>query len=509
MINLPIKILDIRSVEPIVMMSHNTASKLKFKHTAVLAIKNETVDKLFSAAPVVTEGIIEDNVVGISQRDANWLNVKDGDVVVVFNRRTPQSFDHVKNRIHGEPWKTKQVHSIVADISRRVYTNLEIATFALTSEFRGYTDRELESFATSMAEYGTQFDFQEKTFDKHSIGGVPGNKVSLIIVPVVAAAGLLIPKTSSKAITSPSGTADSMNVLAEVNFTPEEITELAPKVRGMIVHNGPLKLSPMDEIVVNVKKFLDIDPQDQMLAAIISTKVAMGINNLLIDIPTGKYTKMPSTKVGLDFGHKLIGLCRKVGINVEAVMTMGDQPIGSNIGPALEAKEALEILEGKRTNLAYNKSIELAGNLLEMGGLAGENKGLNLAADLIKSGKALKKFKEIIEAQGGDPTVSSEKVVVGSYSQTVYAPHDGYVKSISNRGVKQICSAAGTPSVKESGMVIHTRLGAFIKEGDPLFTIYSNSETKLSNAVQVANTYKPVNLTGMVISRLKSQESKF
>ncbi len=505
MINLPVKILDTRAVDPIVMISHQTASKLRFRHTAIVTVKSEVSEKSFSATPIVTEGIIEDNVVGISVEDAKWLNVKEGDIVLIANRRTPSSLELIKQKMTGRPWTKAEVHSIVNDISKRTYISLEISSFVMTSAFQGFSEEEMTAFAKSMAEQGTQFDFQEKTFDKHSIGGVPGNKVSLIIVPIVASAGLLIPKTSSRAITSPSGTADSMEVLANIDFSPEEVSEIAPQVRGMIVHNEPLKLSPMDGIVAKVKKFLDIDPRDQMLSAIISTKIAMGIKNLVIDIPTGKYTKMQTPEDAVNFGHRLVGLCHNVGINVEAAMTFGDIPIGNNVGPALEAKEALQILEGSVKNTAFAKSIELAGTLLEMGGVVAPNKGALMARELINSGKALQKFKEIIEAQGGDPKVTSDSVPVGEYTHTICATQDGYVRSISNRGVKLICSAAGTPSSKESGLVLHTRIGAFVKEGDPLFTIYSNSESKLSAAIQVANNYMAVKTSGMIINRLKTE----
>lgn len=507
MIKLPVKILNIRSVEPIVMLSHDTASRLKFKHKEVVAIKNERTDKTFSATPVVVENLIENNVVGISEADAEWLSVSAGDEVIVLNRRKPISFDLIQQKMGGQSWNKQDVYSIVNDISKRQYTNIEIASFALTSQFRGYNQEEVSTFARAMAESGTMLDFQEKAFDKHSIGGVPGNKVSLLIVPIVAAAGLLIPKTSSRAITSPSGTADSMEVLADVTFTAEELTEIAPKTRGVIVWNAPLKLSPMDDIVIGVKKFLDVDPQEQMMASIISTKIAMGIDHLVIDLPTGPATKMKNQSEAIKFGHSLISLCNDVNIDVEALITSGVQPIGANIGPALEAKEAFEILEGKPGDLVLNKSTELAGALLEMGGLAETRQGRNIAIDIVKSGKALEKLREIIEAQGGDGKIKSSDIPIAAYSHTIRASFDGHIMNVNNKGVKNTCRAAGAPSNKTSGMVIHTKVGADVKRGDPLFTIYSDSETKLSSAIQVANNDPPIVVEGLILRRLKTDHS--
>lgn len=510
MITLPVKIFDMRSIEPIIFISHKTASRLKLRHTVIVTIKNELTDRTFSATPVVTEEMIEDDFIGISEDDAEWLAVDDNSIVSVFIRRTLVSLDYVKQKMNGSVlnWDDKQIYSITNDISRRMYTNLEIASFALTSYYRGYNDDETAAFAKSMAEQGSVFDFQERAFDKHSIGGIPGNKVSLIIVPIVAAAGLLIPKTSSRAITSPSGTADSMEVLANVTFSPEEITELAPKSRGMIVHNAPLKLSPMDDIVIGVKKFLDVDPEQQMLASIISTKIAMGIDTLVIDVPTGEGAKMTTQQQGLNFAHKLVGLCRNVEIDVEAMLTYGNQPLGFAIGPALEAREALQVLENQPNDAVLNKSVELAGTLLEMGGVSAPNQGATMARELVSSGRALEKFREIIEIQGGDPKVTSDSITIGEYSETVYANKDGYVLAIGNKETKKICSAAGAPSTQDAGLVLHTRVGQFLRKGDPLYTVYSDSESKLSNAIQVANTARPVSLEGMVLRRIKSEQSQ-
>ena len=325
MIHLPVKILDIRSVEPVVMLSRSTASKLKLRHTMILGITNKINSKLFAATPVVTEGIIEEGIIALSQNDAEWLKVKAGEEVFVSIRRKPISLDYVKAKMEGENWSDNQVQILVNEISKRNYTNLELATFALTSYFRKFNQEEIARFARSMAENGTQFHFDETIFDKHSIGGIPGNKVSLVIVPIVAAAGLLIPKTSSRAITSPSGTADSMDVLADVSFSSDELLELAPKSRGMIVWHAPLKIVPMDEIVIGVKKYLDIDPEDQMLTSIIATKIALSVDHLVIDLPIGSGSKIEDRHEGRSLANKFTELCLNVGIDAEAILTFGSQ----------------------------------------------------------------------------------------------------------------------------------------------------------------------------------------
>ncbi|OLS27162.1 MAG: AMP phosphorylase [Candidatus Heimdallarchaeota archaeon LC_2] len=511
MITIQVSILDIRAIEPVVMISRQTAHQLRLRHTDIVNLiydKNELV-----ASPVVVQGFIEDGVVGISEFHANKLGVKQGSKVDILARRPPQSYDLIKKKIGGYEWSANDVRSIVNDISRNRYTSMEIASFALVSQFQGYKENELVEVAKSMAEAGTQFNFNEKTYDKHSIGGVPGNKITPIIVSIVAAAGLLIPKTSSRAITSPSGTADTMEVLCNVKFTPEEISELAPKSRGMIVWNAPLNLSPLDNIVIDVKRQLGIDPPDQMLASIVSTKIAMGVDGLVFDIPTGYGTKMKDRKVATKYAHSLIGLCRNLGIDVEAALTLGEQPLGFNIGPALEAQEALRVLENVKTDnvravSVKEKSVELAGILFEIAKICPPGKGAALAEEYLTSGKALKKFKEIVEIQGGDKNITSESVTIGDYNSEIPAPKDGYIASIDNKIIKNVCTAAGTPRDKGAGIILHAKVGEFVHEGEKLFTIYSDTEAKLSLAIQTATTQLPFTIEGMIISRVSSIPEK-
>lgn len=506
MIKLPVKILDIRSVDNVMMISRETASKLNLRHTELVTIRSEKEELVSN--PIVVQGMVQDDIVAISPKDANWLSIEDGDEVTIVSRRIPTSFDYIKKKIEGKSWSINEVTHIVNDISRRRLTNIEVSTFALVSQFQGFNNDELVTMTKAMAEAGTQFDWNEKVYEKHSIGGIPGNKVSPIIVAIVAAAGLLIPKTSSRAITSPSGTADTMEVMCEVKFTPEEISEIAPKTRGMIVWNAPLNLSPLDDIVIGVKRQLGIDPRDQMLASIVSTKVAMGVNNMVFDIPTGVQTKMPSRTKAIDFAHSLIGLCRQVDIGVESALTLGYQPIGFNIGPALEAKEALEVLEGRGPNAVIEKSVELAGILLEMGGLSPYGTGAKLAQEFIKNGKALAKFQQIVEAQGGVQNITSDKVELGDHQHAIKATTDGYVAGIDNKQIKRICNAAGAPREKKGGISLHVKMGEFVHAGDPLFTIYASSESKISAAIQVATSMSPHNIEGMIISRISSIKEK-
>ncbi len=480
-----------------------TLSELRIKHSADIKVKSDTAEIMCEV--ISTDNLIEPGFVGLNDNLFTELKIKPEDSVQVFARRRPQSLEFVKNKRQGLIWKEGEIRTIVNDICSGQYTDLEISMFTLAQYYLGLNMEEIANLTTFMAEYGTTLNFDEPVYDKHSIGGIPGNKVSLVIVPTVAAAGLLIPKTSSRAITSPSGTADTMEVLCNVNFSADEILEIAPKTRGMLVWGGTLDLSPLDEIVIHrVEQPLGIDPHSQMLASIFSKKVSTGVDHMVLDIPTGEGTKMPTREDAIQYAHEATELGRRLGISIEAALSYGEQPLGKAIGPALEAREALNVINGKGPTSVYEKSAELSGILFEMAGLAKPGQGAILAADYILKGKTKAKMEEIIGVQGGDPTVKPEDITIGDFSANIIAPKDGYIVKLSNTAIKKIAKAAGTPRHKEAGIYLHKKIGDFCKKDETVMTIYSNSEGRLTDALNLAMNLTPYILEGMILQRIAS-----
>lgn len=503
MTNLIVKEVDINYEENIAFINIKTLDELKIQPSALIKVKAD--DREVMCEVVGTSSLVPPGTIGFSTNLLQNLQVSEGKTVNVYSRRKPVSLEYVKNKRNGAIWNESQIRAIVNDICSGQYTDLEISMFTLAQYYLGLSVEEITILTQQMAEYGTTLNFDEPVYDKHSIGGIPGNKVSLIIVPTVAAAGLLIPKTSSRAITSPSGTADTMEVLCNVNFSADEILEIAPKTRGMLVWGGTLDLSPLDEIVIHkVEQPLGIDPHSQMLASIFSKKLSTGVDYLVLDIPTGEGTKMPTREDAIKYAQEATDLGRRLGIQVEGALSYGEQPLGRAVGPALEAKEALETIMGKGPTSVYEKSIELAGILFEMAGLAPAGQGHIKAAEYIRTGKTKAKMEEIIGVQGGDPNVKPEDVPLGEYTVDIYAPRDGYIVKVSNTAVKKICSAAGTPSHKQAGVYLHKKIGEFCKKGDKLMTIYSDSEGRLTEAHNLAMNLNPFVLEGMIIKRISS-----
>ena len=189
-----------------------------------------------------------------------------------------------------------------------------------------------------------------------------------------------------------------------------------------------------------------------------------------------------------------------MGMNLKVAMTYGGQPIGHTIGPALEAREALKtLMEGRGSLSLVEKATTIAGLVLEMAGKASPGSGKNLARDLLRGGEAYKKFREIIEAQDGDPDVKPEDIGIGRYSYTISSPIDGAVTFVDNASLSLIARVAGAPEDKAAGIYLHAKAGYRVRKGDPLITIYSNSKGRLNEAVDLAVKHSPIVVESMLL----------
>jgi len=444
-------------------------------------------DRVCTASVALSSTIVSPGEILLPKSLAEELKVLEGDLIGVRVAETPQSALFIKKKLLGSKLSPEEIRAIIRDIVDGSLGDGEIAAFLSAQEIHGLTIDELESLTRAMVDTGARIEFDESAYDEHSIGGVPGNsKVALIAVPIVASAGLLIPKTSSRAITSPAGTADTMEVLANVEFTPEELKEIALKTKGVIAWGGSLNIAPADDIFIRVENKLMLDPPTQMVASILAKKLAIGINVAIIDIPVGKGAKVEDMKRAEELSRIFIEQSGRLGIRLKCAISYGGQPIGYTIGPALEAKEALQTLvDGKGAGSLVEKAIGIA--------------GISLARKLLEGGVAYEKFKEIIEAQGGDPKVKPEDLPIGDKHVTIEAPTDGYVTHVDNTALTLIARAAGAPIDKGAGIKLYVKAGSKVKSGEKLFTIYSESSVKLAYAHSLAQRLHPITLEGMIL----------
>jgi len=449
-----------------------------------------------------TKTIVHPGELGVFEDVARQLEIESGAMVAVELQPAPTSLRLIQKKLKGERLTGEEILNITGDVVNRNLSDVEIAAFLLAQQFHGMAIEETVSLTKAMVETGASIDFEKPVYDKHSIGGIPGNKVSLLIVPIIAAAGLLIPKTSSKAITSASGTADTMGVLAPVEFSAGELKKIVLKTHGAIVWGGSLNFAPADDILINVEYPLQIDPESQMLASILAKKLAVGTDYLVIDLPVGKESKVESFEEARGLSNRFIELGEKLGIAVKCGLTYGGQPVGYAVGPALEAREALQALEGKGPSSLVEKSTALAGLLFEIAGKVIRGKGQDFAKEILNNGRALKKMREIIEAQGGNPMIKPEDIPIGQHVAEIYAPADGYITRVSNRAITEIARAAGAPMEKGAGLIFYGKEGHKVTKGEKVLEIYAERESKLEEARTVALKINPITVEGMLLREI-------
>lgn len=439
--------------------------------------------------------------IGVNREVKKACELKDGDAISLTPAERPKSIEYIRKKMMGVALGESDYDAIIKDVIANNLSEVELTAFVSALYINKMSMDETVFLTKKMAENGEMLKLKKKPiFDKHSIGGVPGNKISLLVVPIVAAAGLTIPKTSSRAITSACGTADIMEVLAPVTFNASEIERIVNKANGLIAWGGGVNLAPADDIFIRVEYPLSIDPL--AVASVMAKKYAVGADFVVIDIPMGDGTKVADMEEAKRLARDFVELGERIGIYVECAITYGDKPIGRAVGPALEAKEALKALEGEGTSSLVEKSTDIAGILLEAGGVAKKGEGKQAALEILNSGKALAKMREIIAAQGGDPKVTSEDVQVGKYREKVVSAKGGYVTHILNTAIVQIARAAGAPKDRGAGILLHIGKGEKVEKGSVLFEIYADSEYKAEQSLKIATQMQPVVLEGMLLKRI-------
>ena len=432
-----------------------------------------------------------DNRIGVFEETEAALSVKGDEVAQVHLAPLPESLFNIRAKLHGERLREKDIVAIVNDVVERHLSSAEIAAFLTALSIHGLSTAETEALSRSMITTGKTLNFGEgPILDKHSVGGIPGDKTSMLVVPIVAAAGFTIPKTSSRAITSPAGTADRVETLCPVNLSISEIKCVVEKTNGCLVWGGSLELAPADDLFIQVEYPLGIDPM--LLPSILSKKKAIGATHVVIDIPTGMGAKIKTRQEAYTLASDFVDLGKRLGLNIQCALTFGDQPLGCSIGPALEAREALTTLMGGGPPDLREKAVSLASMLFEMVGVENPR---GMAEEMIDSGKAMQKMREIIAAQGGNPAVNPQDLPVGPESAAVRSERAGKVLWLSTDDIVRIARMAGAPKEKGAGVILHAKLGETVHKDGILFEVYAERSSKLTAALELANQLSPIVLS--------------
>ena len=490
---LKVKILRWSAGLPIAMLDGRTAEKIGVHSRDRISLKTESkISEEIMTLVNTSEDMVKTTEIGVSSELKKRLALKNGQKVDVNLGNSPKSIAYVKKKLDKGTLTQKEINEIMEDIVSNALSEPEIALFISAMYKQGMTMKETAFLINAIIKSGKKLNLKNKfSADKHSIGGIPGNRTTPIVVSICAAAGLFMPKTSSRAITSAAGTADVIETIADIEIPMEKLKQMLKKTNACLIWGGSLGIVPADSKIIRVEKLLRIDPQAQLLASIMSKKLAMGAEHILIDIPFGKGAKVDK-KQALELKKKFEHLGKQFGKKLECILTDGTQPIGNGIGPTLELMDIIKVLDPEKQGPKdlMKKSLLLAGKLLEMTKKATKGKGTETAEEILRSGKAYAKFREIIKAQNGD----FKRIKYAKFRKDVTAKKSGKIAEIENKKINGIARTSGCPVDKSAGVYLHVRLNEKVKKGQTIITIYSETKNRLNGAVRQCRKLNPVKI---------------
>jgi thymidine phosphorylase len=440
---------------------------------------------LLATVNVTLEHALELDQAGLSESGWTRLGVVEGAELAFSHPMPLESLSLVRAKIWGRPLDATALSAIIQDVAAGHYSDVHLASFLSACGGDRLTTAEVADLTSAMVATGERLTWPyPQVLDKHSIGGLPGNRTTLIVVPIVAALGLAMPKTSSRAITSPAGTADTMETLAPVALDQATLRRVVEREGGCIAWGGAARLSPVDEVLIRIERALDLDSPGQLVASILSKKLAAGATHVLVDVPVGETAKLRTPVETNRLAHYLQEVAGTVGLRVLPLVTDGSQPVGRGIGPALEARDVVAVLrrEADAPEDLRDRAALLAGRLLEFAGRAPDGQGETLAREVIADGRAWRKFEAICRAQGG-----LRQPPVAAYTRPVTAPSKGRLVRIDNRRLARVAKLAGAPQDPAAGLELHVRLGDPVDRGQRLFTVHATATGTLAYAMAYAS----------------------
>ncbi|WP_238455883.1 thymidine phosphorylase family protein [Azohydromonas lata] len=477
--------------EPVVYMRRDCAVCRSEGFTAQVRVQLALGERRVVATLNVVDGDwLSEGDAGLSESAWAALQPFDGAPLLVSHAPTLDSLSHVRAKVYGHRLDAAALHAVIGDVAAGRYSDLHLAAFITACAGDRLDFGETVALTRAMIDVGERLVWGRDTVvDKHCVGGLPGNRTTLLVVPIVAACGLAMPKTSSRAITSPAGTADTMEVLAPVDLDIAAMRRTVERTGACITWGGSVRLSPADDILIRVERPLDLDSEGQLVASVLSKKAAAGSTHVLIDLPVGPTAKVRSAEAAHALGRRLVDVGRSIGLHVALRITDGRQPVGRGIGPALEARDVLAVLR-RQANAPEDlrqRALRLAGDILELGRAAPPGAGLSLASEVLADGRAWAKFEAICDAQGG-----LRSVPLAPHQLTVESAAAGHITAVDNRVLSRAAKLAGAPRAPAAGVDVHVRLGEVVQRGQPLFTLHAQAPGELAYAQQYVASRPPI-----------------
>ncbi len=481
---LKIKKLKFLTGRPVCIIHEDTAKEMSLHegNRVLISRKNKKIVSIVDTF----SGILSKKEIAVSEEIINQLNLKHSQLVDVEISEKPHCIEIIKEKLRGKRLNEKEVREIIDNIASNSLTEIEVTFFVSAVYEKGMTLNETKYLIKAMVETGNKLKFKGHVVDKHSVGGVAGNRTTPILVSICASHGLIMPKTSSRAITSGAGTADVIETIAKVDFSLNEIKEIVKKTNGCFVWGGSLGLAPVDDKIIKIEKVVNIDSSAQVIASILSKKISVGSKCILIDIPYGNSAKF-SKNEAIKLKQKFLKMGKIFNLNIEVVLTDGSEPVGNGIGPLFEIKDIIKVLKREKPPKDLEKkSIFLAGKILESCKNIKKGEGEKIARETLDSGLAFKKFLQIIKAQKGNIKKLSKIKPKFSYN---IKEKNVKIKHIDNKMINELARLAGCPEDKAAGIYIHKKKNEFVKK-EPILTIYAVSKEKLKHAINFYNNNK-------------------
>ncbi len=509
---LKIKFLEWSAGLPVAMLNKEVAMEIgvhaKDRVSIKILSKNSKIREITTIIDTI-DTLIKKDEIAISSEIKKRMNLKEGQKVEVSLALKSNSLIFIKKKLDKKSLSKEEIEEIIKDVVNNSLSEAEVAIFISAMYQNNMSMKEIVYLINAILKSGNKLSLNKKLIvDKHSIGGIAGNRTTPLVVSICAAAGLTVPKNSSRAITSAAGTADVLETIADVDFSIDELKNILEKTNACMVWGGSWGMVPADSKIIQIERLLKIDPEAQLLASIMSKKLSVESKYILIDIPYGKGAKVSYAR-GLKLKKKFVSLGRHFDVHLKCVLTKGNEPIGNGIGPALELIDVIKILDPNKEGPKdlETKGLFIAGEILEMTGKAKKTKGFDLAKKILSSGKAFEKFKQIIIAQNGSLEKLKQERFENSkgfikrfiskkylFKKDILFKYSGKIKEIDNKSVNSLARMAGCPADKYSGVYLYFHVNDKVKKGEKILTIYSESYSRLKQAIKFYNNNKIIKL---------------
>jgi len=480
-----VKIINISTGSvPVVVLNRKDCAEMDLHLNERVKITNPKNNLSIIAAVDFYDKLFPKDTAALMSEVSDALKITEGQYIVLSREESPIALRYIKEKLTGKELNSEKINTIIQSVVEGRLTDIDLTYFVSSCYIHGLTNKEIVSLTKSIVHTGEMLNLKshpgEHIYDKHCVGGLAGNRTTMLVIPIIAAYGLKIPKTSSRAITSPAGTADTMEVLAEVCLDTKKLEQVVKKTNACIIWGGALNLAPADDKIIRIEHPLSIDTDGLMMASILAKKLSVGSTDILIDIPYGEYAKVKTKSRAKKLRKMFIKIGRILGMKIKVIITDGSEPIGNGVGPLLEAIDVLKVLRNDADAPLdlKNKTLLMSAELIDMH-IHNIKKSRKIVKELLESGKAYHKFMDIIDAQGRKKLPELAK-----FTRTVFSPRSGIVTNINNNDITRLARFCGAPKTKEAGVYMHKKVKNKVSFGDPLITFYSNNQESLDYAVE-------------------------